>query len=416
MPLGTSLEATVCCPHCNHSFALGELMLTQFASWQVVDDPASRLAADDEGLVSQSATTQHAQTQQAATPSLLPNLSLRDYERRKRKQTSGIWSLLPIVLGGLAAFPIALLILWHGLGRDVANLGPEVARFAPWIVPKKFHPNTRTLPTPVSSPPARGASGFRQFDELELKSPAVAEATAIEANASGATPAGATIVESSDAPAGSAKPAATNPFERIRQTRLAVEASCRAIDAEAANRLELFQRAYDQLAEVAVLLDQQPSDSPTWRALREELEPLCSLLAQQPRFLAVLNKYTQKRNWLDSSNHPRLGLVTTLEIHDALETGLPANLEIKSSIPGDPQVQLILPPNWRPQASQQVIAFGVLQSVTGNEHSSKTAASGAVVTPENTNRSTDTREGDNSESSKRRAHFKVSHLWSMDRP
>lgn len=56
--------------------------------------------------------------------------------RPQSKPQSALRKLLPPVLGGLTAIPIAIGILWYGFGRDLGNAGPTVARYVPWIVPK----------------------------------------------------------------------------------------------------------------------------------------------------------------------------------------------------------------------------------------------------------------------------------------
>ncbi|MCU0708355.1 MAG: hypothetical protein MUF23_08695 [Pirellula sp.] len=56
--------------------------------------------------------------------------------RPRQKPSSPIGKLLPPILGGLSAIPIALAILWYGFGRDLGNAGPTVARYVPWIVPE----------------------------------------------------------------------------------------------------------------------------------------------------------------------------------------------------------------------------------------------------------------------------------------
>jgi hypothetical protein len=56
--------------------------------------------------------------------------------RPRRPERSWLLKLLPPVLGGLTAIPIAIAILWYGFGKDIGGAGPQVARFAPWIVPK----------------------------------------------------------------------------------------------------------------------------------------------------------------------------------------------------------------------------------------------------------------------------------------
>jgi chemotaxis protein histidine kinase CheA len=76
--------------------------------------------------------------------------------RRRPKEASAIRKILPPVLGGLAAFPIATLILWYGFGKDIGTTGPTVAKYVPWIVPEKF----RSMP--FESSPSNFASGRNQ--------------------------------------------------------------------------------------------------------------------------------------------------------------------------------------------------------------------------------------------------------------
>jgi hypothetical protein len=76
--------------------------------------------------------------------------------RRRPKESSGIRKLLPPILGGFAAFPIAIFILWYGFGKDIGTTGPTVAKYVPWIVPEKF----RNMPLAISPP--NTASGRSQ--------------------------------------------------------------------------------------------------------------------------------------------------------------------------------------------------------------------------------------------------------------
>ena len=59
--------------------------------------------------------------------------------RRRPPRRSPVWSMLQVALGGLAAVPVSLLLMWHLLGTDIAGAAPWVAQYAPWIVPQKFH-------------------------------------------------------------------------------------------------------------------------------------------------------------------------------------------------------------------------------------------------------------------------------------
>jgi hypothetical protein len=58
--------------------------------------------------------------------------------RIQRNEPSFLKKVLPPILGGLAAFPIATAIMWYGLGKDIGSTGPFVAKYAPWIVPTKL--------------------------------------------------------------------------------------------------------------------------------------------------------------------------------------------------------------------------------------------------------------------------------------
>ena len=66
--------------------------------------------------------------------------------RRRQKEVSAIRKIVPPVLGGLAAFPIATLIMWYGFGKDIGSTGPIVSEYVPWIVPQKFRARSRDLP------------------------------------------------------------------------------------------------------------------------------------------------------------------------------------------------------------------------------------------------------------------------------
>jgi len=55
--------------------------------------------------------------------------------RKRPKEVSAMRKIVPPILGGLAAFPIATIIMWYGFGKDIGSTGPTVAKYVPWIVP-----------------------------------------------------------------------------------------------------------------------------------------------------------------------------------------------------------------------------------------------------------------------------------------
>lgn len=94
-------------------------------------------------------------------------------DRPTRKEKSPLRKFLPPVLGGLAALPLATAILWYGFGKDIGGIGPAVAQYAPWIVPKKLRgngfradgtlntSNTPNQPNPQTSSRAQAPEGFK---------------------------------------------------------------------------------------------------------------------------------------------------------------------------------------------------------------------------------------------------------------
>ena len=62
--------------------------------------------------------------------------------RIQRKEPSFLKKVVPPILGGLAAFPIATAIMWYGLGKDIGSTAPFVAKYVPWIVPAKLRGTT----------------------------------------------------------------------------------------------------------------------------------------------------------------------------------------------------------------------------------------------------------------------------------
>ena len=58
--------------------------------------------------------------------------------RQRPREVSAIRKIIPPILGGLAAFPIATLVMWYVVGQDIGSAGPTVAKYVPWIVPQKL--------------------------------------------------------------------------------------------------------------------------------------------------------------------------------------------------------------------------------------------------------------------------------------
>ncbi len=132
------------------------------STWEQVSEPlgsqeASSLTDSGVGALGTKGDTK-------STPS-------RDRVRRKSKSESGgLGFFLQVMAGGFGAIPVTLLLLWWVVGKDLGNIGQTVAQYVPWIVPEKLRTPEYREPRfsggPRGTPPARGESGFRNFDDV----------------------------------------------------------------------------------------------------------------------------------------------------------------------------------------------------------------------------------------------------------
>lgn len=105
--------------------------------------------AESEELVLQSDTPADASTNDQDSAMDWNQVS-KTVQSKPKKKESPLRVLSPL-LGGLAALPVATLILWYGFGTDIGSLGPNVARYVPWIVPEKLR--GKSQPPPIAFRP-----------------------------------------------------------------------------------------------------------------------------------------------------------------------------------------------------------------------------------------------------------------------
>ncbi len=266
--LDLSQAAKIRCPACSTEFSLAEVVDSQLACWQIVDEMESEfsvasapvhddslmkaLAYRDEVTIEppsdQSgelplATAELASPAKAATKadwSGFQPITHEQFERMKRKSRSPVWQILQVVLGGLAAIPIALLLVWHLIGTDVAGAGPAVGRIMPWIVPQKFRPYQPMASTESNSdrrPVRRG--GFEQ--------PGPTDATALPAENLEPS-SGEPVAESPTKITHSAEQPAVQPASgTLAPNRQFSDSAAEAADNE--NLFEFIRQTSDQLGQ-----------------------------------------------------------------------------------------------------------------------------------------------------------------------
>jgi hypothetical protein len=82
-----------------------------------------------------SGTADHAP---AAAVTMGPRPMTRSVIRPRQRSSGGLFLLINYVVGGVLGLAMGLVVLWWGLARDPLELGPPVARYVPWIVPRAF--------------------------------------------------------------------------------------------------------------------------------------------------------------------------------------------------------------------------------------------------------------------------------------
>lgn len=376
-----SESALLKCPNCGNQFRLGELLDAFYAPWVILENPsvtsnsgtpedaaAAQLTADTslgyavgDQSAARSATRPDAEPATGSGRELEesglalagPDLELaeededagisldgaskeepktdwsqfkpithEEFQRIKRADRSPIWSTLQVVLGGAAAIPVSLLLIWYVLDKDVAGAGPAVARYVPWVVPEKFRGLAHAEPTEPDSLSAeprrmrrRGESGFRQFDDVlpatENGNPDSTDSAGPE-GASGEQEGAVvgTLAETPDALDGAAsKPATSEPlsvdpapgesasasdppmadvFGLLKRTKEKVDQWPELATAEVAVKREAALSLYTDLASLGAHFSAIP-DTPGAPALaRDKAQEISRAIKRQPDLIKVI--------------------------------------------------------------------------------------------------------------------------------
>ncbi|MDX1925787.1 MAG: hypothetical protein SFV81_04680 [Pirellulaceae bacterium] len=386
------MQAVLRCRHCSNQFVLGEMVEAELGFWEVVSDPqapqskeqvasepaSSQLEAASEAssgpvvdvtsdvnieAVQDTAVIELAKEEYVSPQTLLKSqaekkktdwskfepITHEQYERMRRKGKSPVWSMLSILLGGLASIPIATLLIWHVLGKDPLQMGPVVARFAPWIVPTRFRPSN-FADEPRAAPPPAGASGFRRFDSDFKDSstisdspsdstpvPAEEASNPAEDQSSSSTPAQgrpsrlpgnrsaprafpAPSISSEladDAPAEDIPPdEPKDVFTAIHLVERDLEAwNERGEDRDLQKKLAL--QTYSNMAALALAIHQLPSPSPIRRLVRSEMNSI----GQQVTAHADIQQLIQggARYWLANHKEDLVGMAIVVKAASASE-------------------------------------------------------------------------------------------------
>ncbi len=320
---------------------LADVLAAPQLSWQVVDE--AELAVLVAPMESEDAAGTQADEFQLAAIESLPTrpakktdwssfqpASREQAERQKRKSRSPIWGMLQVVLGGVAAVPISLVLIWHLLGTDVAGAGPFVGKYLPWIVPERFRPYQ--LPVTArddSEAKAVRRGGFAPVENGELSgasesaertggSDAAAEArdteTVNESHAATVAPEPDVLDED---------PLVENVFALIRQAKQHLTEWTEVAQQGNIDLKSLAQATYANLINVALVIQKIPTEQPVLRIIRGELKSIGRQVKASAEVRHLIDKgsefwfLSQAMNPSDSENsgtRPDFGLAAIVSV------------------------------------------------------------------------------------------------------
>ena len=197
VPAAASRRASVRCPLCLEEFLLAEIIDSLPPVLQVVNDPEAGSGSAEPidsggayGLLAEDAESSPSAApafsidrsrDMTATPAAPAARRRTGPVRPQKKKKNAAAEVIKIVLGGIAGLLIAQALLWwmpwQDLRRDPFDLGPMVAKYAPWLVPAKFHGKSGVSAPPVAGETAQGGSADlstsglpqRSFDDVNVQ-------------------------------------------------------------------------------------------------------------------------------------------------------------------------------------------------------------------------------------------------------
>ena len=425
-----------------HQFNVGDVLDQEVSHWTVIDDPlvdelhdaaiqhvaaqSSHAATttphlDGSSQVSDSPIEEGADLQLEDAADVSPPTSRsvsavqpithEQYTRMRKKASSPIWSIIPVVLGGLASVPIALLILWHLIGRDVAGAGPWVAQYLPAVVPEQFRGNaveglSQQQDFDDRSAPD-GRNRFRDFDDVMSRSgspvgqdqedPGVLgasdsasrglatmdgmESTSSSGESSTSLTLESTLPSQPNYSSGSEQDM-PNIFAMIEESRQDLRDWRTAINGDRSNLRELAQELYKGLADLSSVISTFPEDAQVIRLVRDKMQPLGIEIKRQEDVQQVITQGAA--HWLSSFSYESelpIALIVEIESVDEL-------LDLWSVKSVDSQIDAVLvPKNLAPSltSGQKLLMLGtLLQSPVPGDSSQDTGSVSTGTSTEET--------------------------------
>ncbi len=350
---GVSTRATVRCPNCENQYTLDELVREHFSHWEVIEDPDPLLPSmssadtfnrivdvpdtnDDlelqlapETLGSQQTTASEATMRPAGTAakvdwSKFKPITHEDYQRMRRQATSPWWTFVQVVLGGIAAVPVSLLLIWHVVGTDIGDAGPTVGRYVPWLVPEKFRPAAEE-PFPEISQLGRNDDGLQDLRDLPefTEDRDISEADRLnektkESPLSKESPASAVESlgrEKSDTSTAAAlnTSATSDLLAAIDRVETSILEWDSGKEGDTEQRRKLAQSLYGSLTDLSARLHELAGDDPIRKTVRKRLDAVALVISGNTSVQAVIAAGAKARLSNSASAAGDLAIIVQVE-------------------------------------------------------------------------------------------------------
>jgi hypothetical protein len=387
VPVEAQPDSIVRCPLCQEEFQLTEF-LSQLPPPLIVLSPTGEPLSDGTGLKAEKEEGRSSLFPQMAAPTAEDNVPAFDFvpgsastEENSgvdtsfaplRRQKNPTIEIAKIVAGGLLALPLAQLILWWLPGewqRDPLQIGPDVGRVLPWVVPANFRPGEaadsstaaadRTSIAPDDSSksrsPRNSTNGQKSAAESQTKAPAgrrpkAGNATAKKQAKNGAgngtnsppttidppSPNGRVVLGVKNAPKYSTDQL-HQTLEQAIQANVAWDFSVDVTEEAMATTTDQFYAAFAQLGHAITFADTSSGDV---RSYVSTLLNLLTAFGEQPKKLAMIGN--RGAQWLRETNRTNQGALLFGTVKQIRYRGLLYETTLDLAARGDDRTVMVV--------------------------------------------------------------------------
>ncbi len=387
VPVEAQPDSIVRCPLCQEEFQLKEF-LSQLPPPLIVLSPTGEPLSEAGGMKMERASSSSGVFPQVAESTADDNVPAFDFvpgsaptEENSgvdtsyappRRQKNSTIEIAKIVAGGLLALPLAQLILWWLPGewqRDPLQIGPDVGRVLPWVVPANFRPGdtaasstaaadrTSIAPedysngnVPRNSTNGQKSSGEKRKKDSAGRRPKTGKATGKKPARNGTgnsktsppakidspPPSGHVVLGVKNAPKYSADQLHES-LEQAMQANVAWDFSVDVTEDAMAKTTDQFYTAFAQLGHAITYADTSSGDV---RSYVPTLLNMLTAFGEQPKKLAMIGN--RGAEWLRESNRANQGALLFGTVKQIRYRGLLYETTVDLAARGDDRTVMVV--------------------------------------------------------------------------